>query len=112
MIEKLAVKTANFYSALKIVVYIIIFFWVATSENNTDVNEGRKRRNIVSLDTEIVSTTPQSSTTSPYEIGCKSAFGDYIKKHAVQIGGCALGLAVLQVKILDVSSFNVVFVYD
>lgn len=96
MIEKLAVKTANFYSALKIVVYIIIFFWVATSENNT----------------EIVSTTPQSSTTSPYEIGCKSAFGDYIKKHAVQIGGCALGLAVLQVKILDVSSFNVVFVYD
>lgn len=66
--------------------------------DNSDAQGKRRRRNIiVPLDTEIVSTTPQSSTTSPYEIGCKSAFGDYIKKHAVQIGGCALGLAVLQI---------------
>lgn len=87
----------------------MFFFWVDTSGSDDSGGKRRRRNIIVPLDTEIVSTTPQSSTTSPYEIGCKSAFGDYIKKHAVQIGGCALGLAVLQVKIL---TFNVVFVYD
>uniref|UniRef100_A0AAR5PSX6 Tetraspanin n=1 Tax=Dendroctonus ponderosae TaxID=77166 RepID=A0AAR5PSX6_DENPD len=45
---------------------------------------------------QLVNLAGSESTTAPYTEGCKSAFGAYIKQHAYQIGGCALGLAILQ----------------
>ncbi|XP_050310514.1 CD63 antigen-like isoform X1 [Anthonomus grandis grandis] len=66
-----------------------------TTVTNPDSTTGRKRRdtNEISTNTSI----PANSTSIPYSTGCKSAFGDYIRKHALQIGGCALGLAIVQI---------------
>nr|CAH7713089.1 unnamed protein product [Callosobruchus chinensis] len=54
-----------------------------------------------------VSTTATNSTdatqaypgtsTSPYPRGCESAFGNFVKSHAVDIGGLCFALAVIQV---------------
>ncbi|CAG9763930.1 unnamed protein product [Ceutorhynchus assimilis] len=59
--------------------------------SSSDPNVRRKRALIDE------NSTPHPSTSPPYAAGCKAAFGDYVKKHAVQIGGCALGLAVVQI---------------
>ncbi|XP_074029718.1 CD63 antigen isoform X3 [Leptinotarsa decemlineata] len=43
-------------------------------------------------------TTPiPSSTTTPYGIGCEAAFGDFVRAHAVDIGGIGFALAVIQI---------------
>ncbi|KAJ8913847.1 hypothetical protein NQ315_003756 [Exocentrus adspersus] len=36
------------------------------------------------------------STTDPYATGCKNAFGNFVKKHAVDIGAVGITLAFLQ----------------
>ncbi|CAH1156224.1 unnamed protein product [Phaedon cochleariae] len=57
---------------------------------------------------EIKSFFPDSTTTTttpPYEIGCKAAFGDYLKAHAVDIGGVGFALAVIQLIGIGFSSY-------
>ncbi|XP_066144998.1 CD63 antigen-like [Euwallacea fornicatus] len=62
-----------------------------TSTNGTNLNVMNRRKR------DIITTELPPSSTTPYSEGCKQAFGDYLRKHAVQIGGCAFGLAVLQI---------------
>ncbi|XP_030759335.1 CD63 antigen-like isoform X2 [Sitophilus oryzae] len=57
---------------------------------------GRRRRDVLAEDP-TPTTPPPESTSTPYQTGCATAFGSFIKKHAVQIGGCALGLAIIQI---------------
>jgi len=78
---------------------------VAPTEATTPKKPGERRKRDVAngnvrveADTGNNGVTPSNpSTSSPHKIGCKSAFGDYVRKHAVQIGGCALGLAIVQI---------------
>ncbi|KAL1488493.1 hypothetical protein ABEB36_014959 [Hypothenemus hampei] len=64
---------------------------------STVISSKRKRREVID-DTTTTAVTPNGpSTTQPYSQGCVSAFGNYIRKHAVQIGGCAMGLAIVQI---------------
>ncbi|XP_050499918.1 leukocyte surface antigen CD53-like isoform X2 [Diabrotica virgifera virgifera] len=70
---------------------------VVTNEMSTTTNETsaqhpnptssrRKRRDV----------SQPATTTSPYNIGCETAFGKWVKAHAVDIGAVCFTLAVLQ----------------
>nr|XP_023027403.1 CD63 antigen-like [Leptinotarsa decemlineata] len=77
--------------------------------NNTSVIPSMLAANNAPVDSETTpipsSTTPvgnettpiPSSTTTPYGIGCEAAFGDFVRAHAVDIGGIGFALAVIQI---------------
>ncbi|XP_030759336.1 CD63 antigen-like isoform X3 [Sitophilus oryzae] len=67
----------------------------STTQSITE-GPGRRRRDVLAEDP-TPTTPPPESTSTPYQTGCATAFGSFIKKHAVQIGGCALGLAIIQI---------------
>jgi CD63 antigen len=46
----------------------------------------------------INNVTCELNSTTLHKAGCIDAFGDYIKEHAVSLGGVGIGLAVVQVK--------------
>ncbi|XP_060530047.1 CD63 antigen [Cylas formicarius] len=56
----------------------------------TESSTSRKRRAVYS------SLILNNSSSVPWQTGCKVAFGNYIKSHALQIGGWAMGIAVVQ----------------
>ncbi|XP_076250540.1 CD63 antigen-like isoform X1 [Rhynchophorus ferrugineus] len=65
---------------------------IAITETTTD-------RDNVTTSTPIPTSTTTAnpkSTSTPYTTGCAIVFGEFVKKHAVQIGGCAIGLAIMQ----------------
>ncbi|XP_050499920.1 CD63 antigen-like isoform X4 [Diabrotica virgifera virgifera] len=65
---------------------------ISTTTNETSAqhpnptSSRRKRRDV----------SQPATTTSPYNIGCETAFGKWVKAHAVDIGAVCFTLAVLQ----------------
>ncbi|XP_050499917.1 CD63 antigen-like isoform X1 [Diabrotica virgifera virgifera] len=58
-----------------------------TSAQHPNPTSSRRKRRDVSQ---------PATTTSPYNIGCETAFGKWVKAHAVDIGAVCFTLAVLQ----------------
>nr|CAH7713088.1 unnamed protein product [Callosobruchus chinensis] len=69
----------------------------ATQETttSTDSTPPTKRRRAISDGAPVISYP--GTSTSPYPRGCESAFGNFVKSHAVDIGGLCFALAVIQV---------------
>lgn len=40
---------------------------------------------------------PQIEASPPYEKGCVESFGDFVKSHAVTLGGAGIAIAMIQV---------------
>ncbi|KAL1488443.1 hypothetical protein ABEB36_014914 [Hypothenemus hampei] len=51
---------------------------------------------LISKINRFAAASDSQSPGKPFQQGCKSAFGDFVRKHAVQIGGWAFGLCAIQ----------------